>query len=78
MRFLQKLLPNLPTAVRGSAESQKGLSQEGGGRIFLKTFLPLSLIKTFQMNLVSAGSILLDSTLKGKVWRELRKKSSKV
>jgi hypothetical protein len=67
MRLLKKIITELPTAVRGSAESQKGLTQDRAGRIFLKTFLPLSLIKTFQMYLFSAGSILPDSTLKGKV-----------
>jgi hypothetical protein len=40
----------------------KGLSQDGNGRIFLKTSTPLSWIKIFRMNLISAGSILLDST----------------
>jgi hypothetical protein len=36
----------------------------GVGRIFLKTFEPLSLMKTYRMSLISAGSISLDSTLK--------------
>jgi hypothetical protein len=36
----------------------------GDGLIFLKTPAPLSLIKTFRMNLISAGSISLDSTFK--------------
>ena len=35
----------------------------GGGRIFLKTFRPLSLMKTYRMSLISAGSISLDSTV---------------
>jgi hypothetical protein len=34
------------------------------GRIFLKISAPLSLIKTYRLNLISAGSISLDSTLK--------------
>jgi hypothetical protein len=40
----------------------KGLSKDGDGRIFLKISSPLSLIKAFRMNLISVGSILLDST----------------
>ncbi len=38
----------------------------GGGRIFLKPSAPLSLMKTYRMSLISAGSISLDSTFK--VW----------
>ncbi len=36
--------------------------QVGDGRIFLKTSAPLSLMKTFWMKLISAGSISLDSS----------------
>ncbi len=43
----------------------KGSHRIGNGRIFLKkTSAPLSSIKAFQMNLISAGSISLDSTFK--------------
>ncbi len=35
-----------------------------GGQIYLKIFAPLSSINTYQMNLISAGSIPLDSTFK--------------
>jgi hypothetical protein len=38
----------------------EGLSQEAD---FSETSAPLSLIKTFQINLISAGSISLDSPL---------------
>ncbi len=41
----------------------KGLSKDGDVRIFLKISTPLSLIKAFRMNLISVGSILLDSTM---------------
>ncbi len=34
----------------------------GDGRIFLKFSVPLSLVNTYKMNLISAGSISLDST----------------
>jgi hypothetical protein len=40
----------------------KLLSQDGSRADFLKTSAPLSLIKVFRMNLISAGEILLDST----------------
>ncbi len=50
----------LPIAVRGGAESLKGSHKMGDGRIFLKTFAPLSFIKTFRMDLISARSISLD------------------
>jgi hypothetical protein len=35
-----------------------------GGRIFLKTFPPLSLMKIYRMSLILAGSISLDNTFK--------------
>jgi hypothetical protein len=34
----------------------------GGGQIFLKPSAPLSLMKTYRMSLILAGSISLDST----------------
>jgi hypothetical protein len=40
----------------------RGLSQDEGRRIFLKASAPLSLMTTYQMSLISAGSISLDST----------------
>jgi hypothetical protein len=39
----------------------------GGGRIFLKIFAPLSLMKTYRMSLSLAGSISLDSTFKERI-----------
>jgi hypothetical protein len=36
----------------------------GDRQIFLKTSSPLSLMTTYQMSLISAGSISLDSTFK--------------
>ncbi len=45
----------------------KGLSQDGRWKdFFLKTSAPLFLMTTFQMSLISAGSISLDSTFKVK------------
>jgi hypothetical protein len=56
-------ITNSCTSWRGIFE---GLSQDGGrGAFFLKTSAPLSLIKTFRMNLISAGSISLDSIFEG-------------
>jgi hypothetical protein len=46
-----------PTAVRDGPESWMG-----DGRIFLITSAPLSLSLSYRKNLISAGSILLDST----------------
>ncbi len=40
----------------------KGLSQDGGWADIYKISVPLFLINTYQMSLISAGSILLDST----------------
>jgi len=38
--------------------------QDGGREDFLKTYAPFSFVKTYQMNLLSARSIFLDSTIK--------------
>ncbi len=38
------------------------LCRMGDGRVFLKIYESLSLMKAFRMNLISAGSITLDST----------------
>ncbi len=59
-----QFVSELPTAVRRGAVSLKGLSQDGGQVDFSKTSAPLSLIKAFQMNLILARSISLDSTFK--------------
>jgi hypothetical protein len=48
--------------TRKRSNTLKGSQRMGGGRIFLKTFRPLSLIKTYRMSIISAGSISLDST----------------
>jgi hypothetical protein len=54
---------NLKTRKR--SDTLKGSQRMGGWRIYLKTSTaPLSLMKTYLMSLISAGSILLDSTLK--------------
>ena len=44
----------------------------GDRRIFLKIYAPLSFINTYQMNLISAGSISLDNTFKFLVEKCLR------
>jgi len=44
----------LPTAVQGGVKSLKGSLRMWERRIFLKTSPPLSLIKAFRMNLISA------------------------
>jgi hypothetical protein len=51
-------------AVQVGAETLKDSHRMGDGRIFLKTSAPLSLIRAFQMRLILAGSISLDSTFK--------------
>jgi hypothetical protein len=42
----------------------KGLSQDGGWADLKKTFAPLSLMTTYRMSLILAGSISLNSTFK--------------
>jgi hypothetical protein len=59
-----QFVSKLPTAVRGGADSLYGYHTIGDGRIFLKTSAPLSLKKGFQKNIISTGSISLDSTFK--------------
>ncbi len=62
----------LPTAVCSNERPRKELCaplairshRMGDRRIFLKTSAPLSFIKAFRMNIISAGSISLDSTFK--------------
>jgi hypothetical protein len=51
---------SIHSRISNSAESLK--SWMGDGRIFFSA--PLSLIKAFRMNIISTGSILLDSTFK--------------
>jgi hypothetical protein len=50
--------------VSGGGESFHGSHRMGEGRIFRKISAPLSLINIYRMNLISAGSISLDSTFK--------------
>ncbi len=51
--------------IRKRSHTLKGSQRMGGGRIFIKkTAVPLSLMTTFRMSLISAGSISLDSTFK--------------
>ncbi len=47
--------------IRGGNVTLKGSQRKRDRRIFRKTSAPLSFIKVFRMNLISAGSILLDS-----------------
>jgi hypothetical protein len=47
-----------------SAESLKGPHRTGNGRNFLKNHRASSLMTTYRMSLISAGSISLDSTFK--------------
>jgi hypothetical protein len=54
----------LPIAVRSGAESLKGSLRLLDRRIFLKSLAPLSLIKAFRINLISAESISQDNTFK--------------
>jgi hypothetical protein len=56
----------MPITVHG-AESLKGSHGMGDERIFFKTTAPLSLMTTYRMSLISAGSISLDSTLNKKI-----------
>jgi hypothetical protein len=49
----------VPTAVLDGAVTLKGSLN---GRFFLKICMPHSLMTTYRMNLISAGSISLDST----------------
>ncbi len=48
--------------TRKRSNTLQGSQWIGGGRIFLKTFRPLSLMKTYRMSLISAGSISMDSS----------------
>jgi hypothetical protein len=50
--------------MRDGAVTLKGSHRMGDGPIFLKTSASHSLMKSFQMNLLSARSIALDSTFK--------------
>jgi len=52
----------LSTAVQDDTESLKGSHKMGDGQISTKFSAPLSLINTYQMNVISAGSFSLDST----------------
>jgi hypothetical protein len=52
----------LTITVRDGAVTLEGSHLMQDGRIFLKTFAPLSLMMTYPMSLISAGSISLDST----------------
>jgi hypothetical protein len=55
-----KLNAQLPVTVRDGAVTLKGM---GTGGFFLKPSAPLSLMTTYRMSLISAGAILLDSTV---------------
>ncbi len=59
-----EFVSELPTVIRGSSESLNGSQKMGDGGIFLNTSAPHSLIKTFWMKLISAGSISLNSAFK--------------
>ncbi len=57
-----QFVSKLPTGVRDVAVTLKGSHSEGDGQIFLKISAPHSSMTTYRMNLISAGSISLDST----------------
>jgi hypothetical protein len=61
---LSKLLYNCKLKNKEAHSYFKGLSEDGGGRIFLKSSATLPSIKINRMSLISAGSISLDSTFK--------------
>jgi hypothetical protein len=52
----------LPITVQYGTVALKGSHKMGDGPIFLKTSAPLSLMTTYRMSLILAGSISLDST----------------
>jgi hypothetical protein len=52
-------MPSYAITVRDGALTLKGSHRMGDGRIFQKIYAPLSLMKAFRMNLISAGSISL-------------------
>ncbi len=54
----------LANQTRWHTKTLKGSHRRGGGLIFLKTSAPHSLMMTYRMNIISAGSISLDSTFK--------------
>jgi hypothetical protein len=55
----------VPITVQDGAVTLKGFPGMGEGRVFFqKTSATLFLMTTYPMSLISAGSILLDSTLK--------------
>ncbi len=60
-RFFGNLFPNSQQLYEVALQLKRALTRWRTG-IFLKTSAPLSLIKTFRLNLILAGSILLDST----------------
>ncbi len=55
---------DLPTAAQDGAVTLNGSHSMGDGRIFLQISVPYSLMTTYRMNLISAGSVSLDSTFK--------------
>ncbi len=57
-----KLLHNCQFIKRRRSNTLKGSQRMGGGAFFLKPSAPLSLMTTYRMSLISAGSISLDST----------------
>ncbi len=63
--LLVNWLPNRQLKNKEVLYNLKGLSEDGGGGIFSqKTSATLSVMTTYRMSLISAGSISLDSTFK--------------
>ncbi len=69
---LWEFVSEFPTA----AVTLKCSHRMGNGRIFLKFYTPLSLIKTFRMKLILAGFISLDSTFNSNFLRRMKSRSS--
>jgi hypothetical protein len=62
--LLKELFTNSQSKNKGALQTLKGLEQYWDRQIFLKISISVSLINTYQMNLISAGSISLDNTFK--------------
>jgi hypothetical protein len=65
MNFIPALAFRIANSCTRRRGIFKGLPQDEGRPDFSKSFVPLSSIKAFRMNLISARSISLDSTFKG-------------
>ncbi len=68
MNFMSALGNEDPTAVQDGTESLKGSHRKGDGPMFLKTSMPLPLIRCFRMRPFLARSMALNWTFK---WLQL-------